>query len=362
MANAQPRWRSIENFRRRCGSHCSASALHAIVSESQHGMPNINSRSAIKRARDERINEDTPYGPLLQKLELRGVRSIIVPLMFVCPFALIYNAFYDCELFRDLVMACLVACPSSFETPWSLVLYSDEVVPGNQLSHNNHRKHWVIYYSFLEFGANVLSNELAWLTLTCKRSSLLAGAIGGISQAFKALIKHMFCGTNTFDKSGLVLRHPNGQTYRIFAKLKMILQDGDAHKRVWLTKGDAGTKFCVLCRNVIADKSGILSEDNYEDGVTTRTEILAVSKVRACELDFAEDEDVRGSVRRLAAFKLTDRIGDFKIREQSFGLNHCEANMLLDPELDDIVFPVSHFVMIGCTRLWCMGFSIQLFT
>jgi hypothetical protein len=46
--------------------------------------------------------------------------------------------------------------PSSFERPWRVILYADEVDPGNVLAHRHMRKVWSFYMSVLEFGAFAL--------------------------------------------------------------------------------------------------------------------------------------------------------------------------------------------------------------
>ena len=84
----------------------------------------------------------------------------------------------------------------------------------------------------------------------------------------------------------------------------MVLQDGDAQKRVWHLKGDAGTKCCLLCRNLIASKSGLVDEDG--------TDLLCADIMHERDIDFATSADIRGSVRRLAAYKATESAGDFR--------------------------------------------------
>ena len=79
--------------------------------------------------------------------------------------------------------------PPSPEQPWRLIYYADEVVLGNPLSNENRRKVWVVYFSFLEFGAIILPQERAWLTAFVQRSQELSNASAGISQAFATCLK-----------------------------------------------------------------------------------------------------------------------------------------------------------------------------
>ena len=49
---------------------------------------------------------------------------------------------------------------------WSLILYSDEVSPGNQLKANNKRRLQTFYWTVKELGPKALSSEDAWMVLT----------------------------------------------------------------------------------------------------------------------------------------------------------------------------------------------------
>jgi hypothetical protein len=64
-----------------------------------------------------------------------------------------------------------------------------------------------------------------------------------------------------------------------------------------------------------------------------------INLVRKCDLakDFATDNELRGTVRRLAGCPLGQRA----LREQACGYNHNKFNMLPEPRLDNIVYPVT---------------------
>jgi hypothetical protein len=64
-----------------------------------------------------------------------------------------------------------------------------------------------------------------------------------------------------------------------------------------------------------------------------------INLVRRCDLarDFATDTELRGTVRRLAGCPLGQRA----LREQACGYNHNKFNMLLEPRLDNIVYPIT---------------------
>jgi hypothetical protein len=82
-------------------------------------------------------------------------------------------------------------------------------------------------------------------------------------------------------------------------------------------------------------KSNVVDEDGHN--------LLTCDLFTEAELDFATDADIRDTIRRLAAHKLTDTPGDFELRETAFGFNHEPHGLLMDPALDAIVDPVSHY-------------------
>ena len=84
--------------------------------------------------------------------------------------------------FRRLLQRRHADIPSSEAAPWRMILYTDEVTPGNVLGVQPRRKSQCVYISFFEFGASVLANEDAWLTIAICRSSIIRSADGGVAQ------------------------------------------------------------------------------------------------------------------------------------------------------------------------------------
>ncbi len=110
---------------------------------------------------------------------------------------------------------------------------------------------------------------------------------------------------------------------------------GGAHKSVWHCKGDAGTKLCMLCKNLYAEKSELVDEDG--------SDLLTCSLVHESDLDFATNEDILGAARRLASKAGTEPAQRFALRQQAVGLRHEPDGLLLDRELAQIVRPAQQF-------------------
>ena len=324
----------VESLRRHV-PYCSQSALAAICKDiAKNGLPELSDRKSQRQARNDKL-EDTPYGPVIVNIKIECTDGSEDVLVVTNPFALLHVCVQRCEGFRTMLKARLQTNPSSIDNPWRLILYSDEVVPGNQLSFHNMRKLWAVYWSLMEFGMELLCMEDAWFCASAQASDTVKQYNGGVAAMFCAIIKTFFeNGPNSFSDSGMYLDFGDGFTTRIFLELGMIIQDGGAHKHVFMVKGEGGHKLCMLCRNLYAEKSGLVNEDGDDE--------LTCSLIRETDLDFAEDNDLYDTVDRLAETARL-RPGQLKLREQAAGFNHHPKNILLDPLIRRILKPVSHF-------------------
>lgn len=329
--------RKLDDMRRKL-PHMTASAMSALLHEvSQHGIPELHSKKQLAEATQRQISDHNAYGPLLSKSILVDKQGAGAELLMINPLSLMQGAFGQGGSYTELVMDTLRKHPCTPDKPWRLALYTDEVVPGNVISHDNRRKEWVGYSSFLEFGQLRLSMEEAWLPTLVQRTSKVEQCSAGISQVFGEVIKLWFCNpAANISAGGLVLKHPDGSQYRLWIELGMILQDGGAHKHVFHMKGDGGTKFCILCRNLFAIATDAVDEDTGEP-------LVKAGLVFEEEMDFATDADIRGTLTRLANNKAVMPSPNFAIWEKAVGLNYEQHGMLLNPSLESVVKPVSHY-------------------
>jgi hypothetical protein len=329
--------RKLNEMRRKL-PHMTASAMSALLAEvDHHGIPELHSRWQLGKSTQAEIARHESYGPLLCNSSLVDKQGAEADMLMINPLSLLQAAFGQGGSYTELVMDTLRKHPSSPDQPWRLAVYCDEVVPGNVISHDNKRKEWVGYASFLEFGQMTLSREEAWLPTLVQRTAAVDKLSAGISQVFGAVLKQWFCNP-LFDISagGLVLKHPDGSHHRLWIQLGMILQDGGAHKHVFHVKGDAGTKFCLLCRNLFAINTDVVDSE-------TGDTLLAASLLFEHELDFATDADISGTIARLAQNKAVMPAVLFAKWEQCVGFNYEPHGLLLDTNLQSIVQPVSHY-------------------
>ena len=127
------------------------------------GMLSAISASTIRRERKENTHVETSFGPLICWRSLSnataGQPDVRIP--FQHPFAMLEHVLVMSESFLDLFMKVIMAAGSILR----IVVYGDEVTPGQALAKCNKRKTYAIYWSFADFAFPLLSNEKLWFTL-----------------------------------------------------------------------------------------------------------------------------------------------------------------------------------------------------
>ena len=136
MGDRAAKLRSLDEFRRAV-PHVSPPALSRIPEEAASG---LSDRSAIREAGDVQLTQVTPYGAVLDTLELRTVGDEVIPMTCINPFAQLYVAAEQCEGFADLLADRIRVHPPSDDSPWGFVIYADEVVPGNPMGGSQQTK------------------------------------------------------------------------------------------------------------------------------------------------------------------------------------------------------------------------------
>lgn len=318
----------------------SVSALSAILDKVQSdGVPEDHSRRQFARARDDVVDTPTPYGSIVGSLDvLLADDDGGAELPFLNPIAVLSYLFTHCIAFSTLVLSTLGKRESTFENPWNLVVYTDDITPGNVLAVRLKRKVMGMYVSFLEFGYAVLANENAWLCVAIIHVDTLNGLCSGLSQFVSKFLERVFTGPFSLSNAGVALKRGNEAMIRIFARLGCIVQDGLAHKQTWHTKGDGGTKFCLLCRNVFDRKSGV--GDDPDDETDS---LLMCSVTSVDQLDIATSEDIFYAARRLEFMQSREGLAEFGRREQALGFRHQPSSILLNRSLDGILNPSEQF-------------------
>jgi hypothetical protein len=296
-------------------------------------LPELHSRQDQYDARCMQMQENTPYGTLEQIIQLHPAPPWkAAELRVVSPFAHWSIAYANGGGFAEFLARRHMAQPSSPERPWQLVLYADEMDPGNPLAATHTRKLWMFYWSVVEFGPLALSHEDMWSTVSVKCATELPKIQDGVSQVIAAILQHVFTGPHDPRVVGVDLRRRDGTCITIFITLHGLLLDGGAHKSVWGIFGSSGLRLCVLCDNLWARKSRIDEEDGSEGLVCSITEPTALHR--------ATNESILATVDRLARHALVDAPHIFEMRQRVSGFHHLTHGLLQNPSLRNLMKPV----------------------
>ena len=323
---------------RRLKAHCSASALSQILSDvKEHGIPDLIGRREIRQARDLIVSSDTAYGPILKSIACVLPNGAIKHIPVACPFASLVKGLGESAGFRRFFKWRLQAKghPTP-EAPWNIVIYSDEITPGNVVAPLNRRKFQSIYWTILELGIEALSHEESWFILMTEFSQVVNSLNGGMSQCFASAVKCFFDpeGFHMLD-SGILVDLGDEQV-RLFLKIGLVLQDGGAQKAVWGARGDGASKFCLLCKNLFTHESAMTADDG--------SHLLRCNVIKLDELEASTDTELRNNARYLDQEFNNLGAGAFNRLQQAMGLTHTPCGILLDRSLDRLLSPSESFV------------------
>ena len=338
MEDARPsKLRRLEDLRR-SNPYVSSSALSSIVKDiHNHGLPELHQPKHMKQARDSRLAECRAYGPVIDSAPIMHKDGTERKLLLINMFSLMQGLFEQDGAFTALVKTSLHKFPSTHSTPWSLIYYCDEVVPGNPLSADTSRKVQTAYLSFKEFGPIALSKEEAWLVALIARSSQIMEMEAGMSQATAVVLNYIFhhpaCSP---DVGGLMLKDGSGNTVKLWFKLGIMLQDGAAHKVVWGLRGDAASKFCVFCQNLLTKKSNIVDESNEH--------ILVAESWNLAKIKQATNADVIDTAKRLQEKSVELSAQEFVLWQQAVGMTYNQYSLLNTQPLQHLLEPISQFL------------------
>ena len=172
------------------------------------------SRSTLKRSVDEisrqfldRVDVPTLSGPAMT-IYIVNIAKLWTKILEE------HTAGYAAELLR--------LPRSTAESPWSLVLWGDEAVPGNVMNPDNHRKTFALAFSLKDFGVAFLTHVVAWMPLCLVRTEEHHEVRGGMSGVLRQLLRHLFLTQRV--ARGLDC----GRLGSVYLELGNIVMDGDA--------------------------------------------------------------------------------------------------------------------------------------
>ena len=248
-----------------------------------------------------------------------------------CRFDKLVNYFCrECPSWKALMARTLL----TFGTMLTLLVYFDEVTPGNPLRPDNHRKYHAIYVSIKEFGSVMLSNSAVWLPVAVLRSAFVKKAIGGFSHCMRLLATSWYLGPLQLDTLGFVVELDRPRI--MLSKWCRTIADGDAHRAFFNIKGASAIRPCPICRNVLKKNHKAARRSRYA---------VDISCTNYKTFDYCTDADSFANYDRLAAAHGVLGAGKFKALEQAMGLSYNPLSIIGLVALRHMMLPVSQIVL-----------------
>ena len=246
----------------------------------------------------------------------------------VCRPDLLLRYFVEkCDIFNKVVQNTVRRTGQG--VPLNIVLYCDEITPGNILRPENKRRFDAFYFSFREFGAELLCRAEMWLPLAILRSGVIRTVRGGLSNCVRLLLRTFFV-EGTFASTGVPLA--TEEPVLLFGRLGNLLADEAALKACWNSKGASGLKPCFVCKNVVMRNSDLIQGQHY---------LVETTCSDFNRFDISSDDDVWAAYDNLRRQHGTGTKARFEQLEMACGFGFDPDAMLGDMELRRHVLPAS---------------------
>ena len=189
----------------------------------------------------------TPYGTVNQQVDL-GILSVesweyCNPLAYLRYISTLNNAFGE-------VMKSCIECGQAL----TMILYMDELCPGNPFRPEKGRKLQGVYWCIQEWPDWILKRSAMWPVFGVIRSATVDKMPGGISAFYAEVLDMCFLSGSHTMQHGAQLAC-NGESFHVNFKYGGLLADEDCLKKVHNYKGVQGIKPCMDCGNLMKVKT-----------------------------------------------------------------------------------------------------------
>jgi hypothetical protein len=197
--------------------------------------------------------QESPYGSLIKCMELPLTQGTF-KLEYICPMAFLWHlcskSFFFFQMLKKFPPCGDQAQPALRAR---LVLYLDDVMPGNPHRPDHGRSYVAIYWAFLDLPDWLLHSTKGWFVLAFVPKRIWSQIPGEQSALMKHLLKAFWRDDVELSFVGLVhLRHNDECLALACEEVAAWLLDGDAVPKVTLAKTMSAFKCCCKCRNVVA--------------------------------------------------------------------------------------------------------------
>ena len=224
-----------------------------------------------------------------------------------------------------------VTLGTSVAKPLRLIVYSDEVTPGNVLAPDNRRKFHAFYVNFVEAGESLQSMH-SWLIGGAILSRDVDLVDGGLSCVTKIFLESAFGGSRCLRWRGASLYFGSGIQRTVYFELHAVIADADALRAMFGFKGAAALKPCFKCINCVSYGHGL---DGDGTNVSHGCPHLAAF-ARASDEDLYRTTDIVSSAAEHSRSQ-----SELEQVERALGLNYVAEGILLSMPMRRFLKPCS---------------------
>ena len=175
-----------------------------------------SSRGNLRRSIDDL------YRQVAEQVQVPLIKGGSMPIHFI-NIAKLWSVMVEEEADGGYTKQLLALPRSSREEPWHLIVYGDEITPGNVVHPDNARKSYGIAFTVREFGPDTITHTDAWFPWSVIRHTEYLKIKGGVSTVYRYVLRHLFLTLKSRD--GMDCGPRLGTVY---LGLSNLIMDGDA--------------------------------------------------------------------------------------------------------------------------------------
>ena len=266
-------------------------------------------------------NALTPYGKVVQTLDLGHPE--LRHWEYCSPAAYLWYIASLSSQFGEIMSACT---PDQNAT---IVVYLDELVPGNPFRPEQSRRTQAVYFCILQWPQWLIARTTMWPVLCLLRSCFLYELPGGIGGFFSCTCLRLLFGEGRGSLKGGVILQWNERSLALSINYGGTIADEKALKEIHDYKGAQGTIPCMDCKGLV---------NSVDDEVIPRgcrglhsTSIVGNRR--------HTNESIWAMADDLAAMSATNR----KLHEQIWGLKYNPHGILFQKNMRHIHRPIEHY-------------------
>jgi hypothetical protein len=286
------------------------------------------SRRDLQKASEHHSSQTTPYGKVVERMKLNATG---LKYLDICnPFALLFYLSSMSVAFAALMTDAVARAGGR---ALRLIIYTDEMCPGNPYRPEKSRTLQCVYWAFADWPAHVLSRTFAWPCLCLIKSSTVANIEGGMSYVCRMLLRIFFPTGDGHSLSRGVMIPCGERSILVTGTFAGFLCDLKGHKENTEWKGYNGNVCCITCGNI---------DKRVRGGNPCTRDKLGLDHHNPADFVKRSNEEVFVIVDGLVESKKTLGNTAFKKEATDKGFTLCPNGILLDESLRDIYKPVDH--------------------